>query len=177
MKNSNFIIACLAMGAIILASNILVEIPVNDWLTWGALSFPLCFLVTDTVNRFYGASSARKVVSVGFVFGVVLSLIFADLRIAIASGTSFFIAQMLDVTVFDKLRRGLWWKAPVVSSAISSTLDTALFFSIAFAGTGLPWVTWGIGDLATKYFMVVALIPVYRMVQLTFVQVFKLKEV
>ncbi len=162
MKNSQFIIACVLMGVVILSANILVAIPVNDWFTYGALTFPICFLITDTVNRLYGVQSARKVVVFGFVVGVVLSLYFADKRIALASGMAFIMGQMLDVFVFDKLRQATWWKAPVFSSALSSVVDTALFFTIAFAGSGDPWMTWALGDLFAKYIMVVALIPAYR---------------
>ncbi len=162
MKNSQFVIACVSMGGVILSANVLVAIPINDWLTYGALTFPVCFLITDTVNRLYGASSARKVVIFGFAVGVVLSLYFADMRIALASGAAFMMAQMLDVAVFDRLRQGMWWQAPVISSAVSSVVDTALFFTIAFVGSGLPWVTWALGDLFAKYIMVAALIPAYR---------------
>ncbi len=150
------------MAVIILVSNILVSIPINDWLTWGAITFPFAFLVTDLTNRFYGASSARVVVLLGFAIGIVASLVFASPRIALASGTAFFVAQMMDVSIFDKLRSSHWWKAPVISSALSSIVDTALFFSLAFAATGLPWLQWAAGDLAAKWFVaLVALIP-YR---------------
>ena len=162
MKNTQFLIACVLMGVVILSANVLVAIPVNDWFTFGALTFPICFLITDTVNRLYGVQFARKVVMVGFVVGIALSLYFADMRIALASGCAFIIGQMLDVSVFDTFRQATWWKAPVISSAISSVVDTALFFIIAFAGSGLPWITWGIGDLFAKFIMVVALIPAYR---------------
>ena len=173
--DSQFIVRLLpaigAMSVIILASNILVEIPVQgmiggfnvaDWVTYGAVTYPVAFLVTDTTNRLFGARAARLVVLAGFCFGVILSLILADLRIAIASGSAFLVAQLLDVYVFDRLRHGAWWKAPFLSSLAGSALDTALFFSIAFVGTGLPWQTWAMGDFVIKLAMAVLLLPTFR---------------
>ena len=137
------------MAAIVVASNILVQFFVGDWLTWGAFTYPIAFLVTDVMNRFYGPSAARRVVFVGFVVGIICSLVgtqitvqlapdFAapavTLRIALGSATAFLVAQLLDVTIFDRLRAGAWWRAPLVSTLVGSTVDTALFFSIAFAG-------------------------------------------
>lgn len=141
------------MALVVGVSNYLVTIPINDWLVWGALTYPLAFLVNDLVNRFHGAAIARKVVYVGFAVGVVLSLSVEEIdqRVALASGTAFLLAQLLDVTIFDKLRIGRWWVAPSVSSAISTVVDTLLFFGIAFAGTGLPWQQWAVGDLAVKW--------------------------
>lgn len=155
-------LGALAMGLIVFASNRLVEFPINDWLTWAAFTYPFAFLVTDVVNRQAGAAAALKVVTAGFALGVLLSVIGADLRIAVASGTAFLLAQSLDVSVFDRLRARRWWIAPGVSSTIGSVLDTVLFFGIAFIGTGLPWMQWAAGDLAVKLLMVwVALLP-YR---------------
>ena len=149
-----------AMAVVVTASNVLVQYPINDWLTWGALSYPFAFLVTDLTNRRFGPRSARRVVLVGFACAVVLSAWFATPRIAAASGSAFLIAQLADVQVFDRLRNAKWWQAPLVSSALGSILDTALFFSLAFAGTGLPWVTWALGDLGVKAgFALVLLIP------------------
>lgn len=139
------------MAVVIVASNILVNYPINDWLVWGALTYPLAFLVTDLTNRKFGAQQARTVVYCGFAVGVLASLYFADTRIAIASGSAFLLAQLFDVTVFDKLRRQLWWIAPLISSILSTIIDTALFFSLAFYGTGEPWTTWAIGDLGVKW--------------------------
>ena len=141
------------MALVVGVSNYLVTIPINDWLVWGALTYPLAFLVNDLVNRFHGAAIARKVVYVGFAVGVVLSLSVEEIdqRVALASGTAFLLAQLLDVTIFDKLRIGRWWVAPSVSSAISTVVDTLLFFGIAFVGTGLPWQQWAVGDLAVKW--------------------------
>jgi queuosine precursor transporter len=133
----------LAMAAIVVASNILVQFLYGDWLTYGAFTYPLAFLVTDIMNRVYGAAAARRVVLVGFVVGLLCSLIgtqiigdfgpLVTLRIAIASGLAFLVAQMLDVAIFAALRNGAWWRAPLASTLISSTVDTILFFSIAFS--------------------------------------------
>jgi hypothetical protein len=138
----------LAMAAIVLASNILVQFLFGNWLTWGAFTYPLAFLVTDLMNRLYGAGPARRVVFAGFIVGVVCSLIGTQimlpgdgysypavtLRIALASGTAFLTAQLIDVTLFDRLRGGRWWRAPLASTLVGSSLDTALFFTIAFSG-------------------------------------------
>lgn len=133
-----------AMAAIVVASNILVQFLFGQWLTWGAFTYPLAFLVTDVMNRIYGASAARRVVFMGFLVGVVCSLIgtqimgefgpLVTLRIALGSGIAFLTAQLLDVAIFDRLRNGGWWQAPVISSIIGSSVDTALFFFIAFSG-------------------------------------------
>jgi len=133
-----------AMAAIVVASNILVQFLFGQWLTWGAFTYPLAFLVTDVMNRVYGVSAARKVVFAGFLVGVACSLIgtqimgefgpLVTLRIALGSGLAFLTAQLLDVSIFDRLRNGSWWKAPVVSTIVGSSVDTALFFTIAFAG-------------------------------------------
>ena len=132
------------MAAIVVASNILVQFLYGQWLTWGAFTYPLAFLVTDVMNRLYGAAAARRVVIVGFAVGLVCSLIgtqimgefgpLVTLRIAIGSGVAFLVAQLVDVGIFSALRGGAWWRAPLVSTLVGSTLDTALFFSIAFSG-------------------------------------------
>lgn len=148
------------MAIIIVASNILVAMPINDWLTWGTLTFPFAFLVTDLMNRYFGAHKARLLVYAGFAIGVVASLYFADPRIALASGTAFLISQLLDVSVFDKLRAKKWWVAPFTSSVISTVFDTFLFYALAFVGTGLAWQQWAVGDLGVKWAVaLVALIP------------------
>lgn len=128
-----------AMTLIVVGSNILVQYPfpyfgLADFLTWGAFTYPVSFLVTDLTNRRYGVGMARRLVAVGFVIAVALSIVLATPRIAIASGTAFLIGQWLDVSVFDRLRRNEWWQAPLLGSVVGSALDTALFFSIAFAG-------------------------------------------
>lgn len=130
--------AVLAMAAVVLASNILVQFMLGDWLTWGALTYPVAFLVTDVTNRVHGAAAARRVVVAGFVAGVACSLVAAGLdkttlRIALASGLGFITAQLLDVAIFDALRRRTWWQAPFLSSLVGSAVDTVLFFAIAFA--------------------------------------------
>ena len=135
---TRFLPGILAMAAIVMASNVLVQFTVADWLTWGAFTYPFAFLVTDVMNRVHGAAAARRVVLAGFVTGVVWSLIAAGLdattlRIAVASGTAFLIAQLTDVAIFDALRGGRWWKAPLVSTLVGSALDTALFFGLAFS--------------------------------------------
>lgn len=137
------------MAAIVVASNILVQFLFGQWLTWGAFTYPLAFLVTDLMNRLYGAGPARRVVLVGFVVGVICSLIgtqimgefgpLVTLRIAIASGTAFLVAQLLDVAIFSALREGRWWRAPLASTLVGSSVDTALFFTIAFSA-GLSWI-------------------------------------
>jgi len=133
-----------AMAAIVVASNILVQFLFGNWLTWGAFTYPLAFLVTDIMNRVYGAPAARKVVLAGFAVGVACSLIgtqimgefgqLVTLRISIGSGLAFLTAQLLDVAIFNRLRDGKWWTAPLASTLIGSTIDTALFFTIAFSG-------------------------------------------
>lgn len=139
----------IAMAALVVASNILVQFLAGDWLTWGAFTYPFVFLVTDLVNRLHGAPAARRVVLAGFATGLLCSIIgtqiegafgpLVTLRVAIASGAAFLTAQLIDVAVFDRLRAGVWWKAPLVSSVIGSTIDTALFFAIAFSAT-LAWI-------------------------------------
>ncbi len=132
-------------------------------LTWGAFSYPIIFLVTDATNRIHGVKSARIIVYIGFITGVILSLIFADKRIALASGTAFLISQMLDIFLFDKLRNASWWKAPVISSFTASFIDTIIFFSLAFAGTGWPWVNWALGDFTAKLIMIAILLYPFKL--------------
>ncbi len=153
-----------AMAIIVAASNFLVRIPINDWLTWGALSYPVAFLVTDLINRRLGPGTARRVVYAGFACGVALSLFTSTVRIALASGTAFLLAQLADVWLYDRMRRLLaWWRAPLVSSTLASALDTALFFSLAFAFTGEPWVTWAFGDYAAKVAVACAMLLPFRL--------------
>jgi queuosine precursor transporter len=147
---------------VVAGSNVAVQYPINDWLTWGALTYPLAFLVTDLTNRRLGPARARSVAYVGFAFAVLLSIVLAGPRIALASGTAFLSAQLLDIAVFDRLRRLPWWQAPLASTGIASLWDTAVFFSLAFAGTGLPWITWAIGDLGAKAAMAGLLLVPFR---------------
>ena len=153
----------LAMTAIVALSNYAVQFPINDWLTWGALTYPVAFLVTDLTNRTLGPRSARIVIAAGFVLAVILSVWLATPRIALASGVAFLVAQLLDVAVFNRLRAGVWWRAPLASSTLGSVVDTALFFSIAFAATGLPWITWAIGDFGVKMLMAALLLLPFRL--------------
>ena len=167
-----FITLSILMGVVVLSSNYLVQFPINYYglseiLTYGAFSYPVAFLITDLANRFYGKFVARKIVYFGFFLGIIFTLFFstdfADLisvRIAIGSGVAFITAQLLDIQIFDRLRKKEWFIAPLTSSFIGSTVDTFLFFSIAFYATGVPWITLSLGDLAVKLFVsIVMLIP------------------
>ena len=168
------------MGVVVLTSNYLVQFPINYYglekiLTYGAFSYPVAFLITDLANRSYGKVVARKIVYVGFIIGIVFTLFFstnfADLisvRIAIGSGTAFMVAQLLDVQIFDYLRKKKWFIAPLTSSLIGSTVDTFLFFSISFYATGIPWVTLSLGDLAVKIFVALAMLIPFRLLLGTF---------
>lgn len=151
-----------AMSFLVALSNYAVQFPLNDWLTWGALTYPITFLVTDLTNRAYGAVRTRRVVYVGFALAVLFSIWLATPRIALASGSAFLAAQLSDVFIFDRLRNRPWWQAPLGSSAIASTLDTALFFSLAFAGTAVPWPTLALGDLAAKFGMAACMLVPFR---------------
>ncbi|MEO1091284.1 MAG: VUT family protein [Pseudomonadota bacterium] len=150
------------MTVVVVVSNVLVQFPLNDWLTWAAFTYPVAFLVTDVTNRRLGPEAARRVAYAGFFIAVVLSVALASPRIALASGTAFLAAQLLDVAIFDRLRRAAWWRAPLVSSVLASALDTMVFFALAFAGTGLPWVTWALGDFAAKLAMALLLLLPFR---------------
>lgn len=159
-----FWVGVAAMAVVVTGSNVAVQYPINDWLTWGALTYPVSFLVTDLTNRALGPAAARRVVYAGFAVAVALSIALATTRIALASGSAFLVAQLLDVTLFNRLReRVSWWQAPLVSSAVASALDTALFFSLAFAATGLPWVTWALGDYGVKIAMALVMLIPFRL--------------
>tara|TARA_A100001015_G_scaffold315878_1_gene428774 strand:+ start:419 stop:964 length:546 start_codon:yes stop_codon:yes gene_type:complete len=163
------------MGIVVLASNYLVQFPVqyfelDNILTYGAFSYPVTFFITDLANRAYGKIVARKVVYFGFIIGVLLTLFIStnfndiiSIRIAIGSGTAFFIAQNLDVQIFDKLRKRSWFIAPLISSFLGSIADTFLFFSIAFYATGIPWITLAFGDLAVKLIITLAMLIPFRL--------------
>ena len=163
------------MGVVVLASNYLVQLPIKYYgleeiLTYGAFSYPIAFLITDLANRSYGKIIARKIVYVGFVIGIVFTLLFTtnfvdfiSVRIAIGSATAFIVAQLLDVQIFDKLRKKKWFIAPLTSSLIGSTVDTFLFFSISFYATGIPWVTLSLGDLAVKIFVALVMLIPFRL--------------
>lgn len=150
------------MAIVVAVSNYAVQFPLNDWLTWGAFTYPVCFLVTDVTNRVLGARAARRVVYRGFFFAVALSLLLASPRIALASGAAFLAGQLLDVVVFDRLRRGRWWRAPLVSSSLASVLDSLVFFGLAFGATGLPWMRWAVGDYGVKLVVAGGLLLPFR---------------
>mgnify|MGYP000857402243 FL=1 len=156
------ILPALAMAAIVLVSNLLVQFPINPWLTWGAFSYPVAYFVTDVCNRVVGPQLARRVAWIGFACGLTCSAILAPVRIAIASGAAFIVSQLLDVAVFNQLRRQSWWKAPFFGSVAASIIDTAIFFSLAFYGTQVPWLPLACGDLGVKLFMALVLLPPYR---------------
>lgn len=150
ITSRQFFIAVMIMGLIVMASNILVQYPINRWLTWGALSYPIAFLVADLLNRRFGPQVARRVAYVGFIVALFASFWVASPRIAIASGSAFLCAQLIDIQVFHRLRHQHWWRAPLLGGIAGATLDTFVFFSVAFAGTSMPWVTLMFGDLAVK---------------------------
>ena len=173
--NRLFFLLSVIMGVVVLFSNYLVQFPIKYYgleklLTYGAFSYPIAFLITDLANRSYGKIVARKIVYIGFIIGILFTLFFstnyADLisvRIAIGSGTAFMVAQLLDVQIFDKFRKRKWFVAPLASSLIGSTVDTFLFFSIAFYATGIPWVTLSLGDLAVKVFVALLMLVPFRL--------------
>ena len=178
--SKSFLLLSFLMGVVVLSSNYLVQFPVkyyglNQILTYGAFSYPIAFLITDLANRSYGKRVARKIVYFGFVLGigftVLFSTDFADLisiRIAIGSGIAFLTAQLLDVQIFDRLRKKEWFVAPLTSSMIGSTIDTFLFFSISFYGTGVPWVTLSLGDLIVKVIVALIMLIPFRLLLKTF---------
>ena len=182
--NRVFLTLSFFMGVVVLTSNYLVQFPINyfglnEILTYGAFSYPIAFLITDLANRFYGKIVARKIVYIGFAFGICFTLLFstnfADLisiRIAIGSVVAFLFAQLLDVHIFDQLRKKKWFVAPLTSSLIGSTVDTFLFFSISFYATGIPWFTLSLGDLAVKIFVALA-IPITSSVISLFTNILK----
>ena len=168
------------MGVVVLSSNYLVQFPIKYYgleeiLTYGAFTYPIAFLITDLANRSYGKLVARKIVYIGFIIGISFTLFFTtnfsdliSVRIAIGSGTAFIVAQLLDVQIFDKLREKEWFVAPLTSSFIGSVVDTFLFFSISFYGTGIAWVTLSVGDLAVKIFVALLMLIPFRLLLGTF---------
>ena len=168
------------MGVVVLSSNYLVQFPIKYYgleeiLTYGAFTYPIAFLITDLANRSYGKLVARKIVYIGFIIGISFTLFFTtnfsnliSVRIAIGSGTAFIVSQLLDVQIFDKLREKEWFVAPLTSSFIGSLVDTFLFFSISFYGTGIAWVTLSIGDLAVKIFVALLMLIPFRLLLGTF---------
>ena len=178
--NKVLIVLTFSMGLVVLASNYLVQFPVqyfnlSELLTYGAFSYPIAFLITDLANRSFGKLVARRIVYIGFVIGIVFTLIFStnfsdliSIRIAIGSGIAFIVAQLLDVKIFDQLRKKIWFIAPIASSFVGSTVDTFLFFSISFYGTGIPWFTLSLGDLAVKIFVALLMLIPFRLLLNTF---------
>ena len=178
--NRSLLSLSLFMGVVVLSSNSLVHFPINYYglneiLTYGAFSYPIAFLITDLANRSYGKIVARKIVYLGFVIGISFTLFFStnysdliSLRIAVGSETAFLIAQLLDIQIFDRLRRNKWFVAPLASSIFGSVVDTFLFFSISFAGTGIPWVTLSLGDLGVKLFVALIMLIPFRLLLSTF---------
>ena len=168
------------MGVVVLSSNYLVQFPIKYYgleeiLTYGAFTYPIAFLITDLANRSYGKLGARKIVYIGFIIGISFTLFFTtnfsdliSVRIAIGSGTAFIVSQLLDVQIFDKLREKEWFVAPLTSSFIGSVVDTFLFFSISFYGTGIAWVTLSAGDLAVKIFVALLMLIPFRLLLGTF---------
>ena len=174
IENRFFFILAVLMASVVALSNYLVQFPVSylglkDLLTYGAFSYPVAFLITDLANRRYGKNTAKKIVYLGFTLGLFLTLYFStnysnliSIRIAIGSGIAFLVAQLIDVNIFDKLRKKTWFVAPLISSLIGSSIDTFLFFSIAFYGTKMNWVTLSIGDLTVKIFVALMMLIPFR---------------
>ena len=173
--NKLFLLLSFFMGVVVLSSNYLVQFPIEYYnleeiLTYGAFTYPIAFLITDLANRSYGKYIARKIVYIGFAIGISFTLLFStnftdliSVRIAIGSGTAFLVAQLIDVQIFDKLRKKSWFVAPLTSSFIGSTVDTFLFFSISFYGTGIPWITLSLGDLMVKIFVALIMLIPFRL--------------
>ena len=175
IENKLFFLLAFLMASVVALSNYLVQFPINyfgleNLLTYGAFSYPVAFLITDLSNRRYGKNIAKKIVYLGFALGIFLTLYFStnysdliSIRIAIGSGTAFLVAQLIDVNIFDKLRNKIWFAAPLTSSLIGSSIDTFLFFSISFYGTGVNWVTLSFGDLSVKIFVALAMLIPFRL--------------
>ena len=163
------------MGVVVLSSNYLVQFPIKHYgleeiLTYGAFSYPIAFLITDLANRSYGKLVARKIVYIGFIIGIAFTFFFStnfsdliSVRIAVGSGTAFIVAQLLDVQIFDQLRNKRWFVAPLISSLIGSIVDTFLFFSISFYGTGIPWITLSFGDFVVKILVALIMLIPFRL--------------
>ena len=174
IENRLFFVLAFLMALIVVLSNYLVQFPVKyiglqELLTYGAFSYPVAFLITDLSNRRYGKNTAKKIVYLGFTLGVFLTLYFStnysdliSIRIAIGSGIAFLVAQLVDVNIFDRLRNKIWFAAPLASSLIGSTIDTFLFFSISFYGTGINWLSLSVGDLIVKVFVALLMLIPFR---------------
>jgi len=178
--NKLFLLLSFIMGVVVLCSNYLVQFPINYYglekiLTYGAFSYPIAFLITDLANRSYGKVVARRIVYIGFTIGVSFTLLFStnfadliSLRIAVGSGVAFLVAQLLDVQIFDNLRKKKWFIAPLTSSIIGSTVDTFLFFSISFYATEVPWITLSLGDLSVKILVALIMLIPFKLLLKTF---------
>ena len=178
--NKLFLLLSFLMGVVVLSSNYLVQFPINYYsfnkiLTYGAFSYPIAFLITDLANRSFGKLFARKIVYLGFFLGIGFTILFStdfadyiSIRIAIGSGIAFLVSQLLDVQIFDKLRKKEWFIAPLTSSMIGSIIDTLLFFSISFYATGVPWVTLSLGDLTVKILVALLMLIPFRLLLKTF---------
>ena len=178
--NKLFLLLSFLMGVVVLLSNYLVQFPINYYgfneiLTYGAFSYPIAFLITDLANRSFGKLVARKIVYFGFFLGIGFTILFStdfadyiSIRIAIGSGIAFLVSQLLDVQIFDKLRKKKWFIAPLTSSIIGSTIDTFLFFSISFYATGVPWITLSLGDLTVKILVALIMLIPFRLLLKTF---------
>ena len=173
-ENKLFFLLALLMAVIICSSNYLVQFPVQylnleNILTYGAFTYPVAFLITDLANRRYGKNTAKKIVYIGFILGIFLTLYFStnysdsiSIRIAVGSGSAFLVAQLIDVYIFDRLRNKIWFAAPLASSLIGSTIDTFLFFGIAFYGTNINWITLSFGDLSVKFLIALIMLIPFR---------------
>ncbi len=178
--NKLFVFLSFSMGVVVLSSNYLVQFPfnfyeLNEILTYGAFSYPIAFLITDLANRSYGKFVARKIVYFGFLIGIGFTILFStdfanliSIRIAIGSGVAFLTAQLIDVQIFDNLRKKKWFIAPLTSSIIGSIIDTFMFFSISFYGTSIPWFTLALGDLGVKIFVALMMLIPFRFLLKTF---------
>ena len=178
--NKLLLLLSVLMGVVVLSSNYLVQFPIKYYnleevLTYGAFTYPIAFLITDLANRSYGKLVARKIVYIGFLIGIAFTLFFSinfsdiiSVRIAVGSGIAFLTAQLLDVKIFDQLRKKKWFVAPLTSSFVGSIVDTFLFFSISFYGTGIPWVTLSFGDLAVKILVALTMLIPFRLLLSTF---------
>jgi uncharacterized PurR-regulated membrane protein YhhQ (DUF165 family) len=178
--NKSFILLSCLMGIIVLSSNYLVQFPVNYYglneiLTYGAFSYPVAFLITDLANRSYGKFVAKRIVYFGFLLGIGFTVLFStdfadyiSIRIAIGSGIAFLTAQLIDVQIFDNLRKKKWFVAPLTSSMVGSTVDTFLFFAISFYGTSIPWFTLALGDLGVKILVALMMLIPFRLLLKTF---------
>lgn len=164
------VIPAVWMSLVILLCNILVQFPINRWLTFGAFVYPVGYLISELTNRWAGPALARRVVWIGFGVAAVLSALLATPRIAVASSAAFIVSQMLDVSIFNRLRRQAWWRAPLVASVVASIIDTFLFFSLAFRGTSVQWLPLAVGDLAVKVLMAAVLLIPFRVVLVRFIE-------